>query len=420
MPPDPSKQQQIQNKLKEIAARLGKESNTAEVHGGMVAAPTFQGPAQVPVVVQPVQTQTNQFAAFPPQPMQTNQLASFPPQPGMIPNQWTAVTTTPNASGGWQNVQSTETRLPASFAPVTAFSGPAPVPMNSSSFPAPKPIEVTEHKPKLKSEPVTVHVSVNSEKDEEFKQQTNSLVHPSRARRTGGGTKRSSPVSRRPRYASKSPPPRRRSPRRSPRKRPRYRSRSGSRRRSRSPRRRRGRSRSPKGRRRSRSPKRSKPSKSRSPRRKRSVSKSRSPPLALAVKKERKYTSESPEKPKKKPKSASPPSRRRNSSPPRRKRSSRSPPSRRRNSTKARRPRSRTPPRRRRSYRDDRDRRRDRGDRNDRVRGAWSSDKFKTDEKGHFGTRGGFRRTNSPDVWKHDKFEEMFGDELKREVKSER
>jgi len=416
MPPDPSKQQQIQNKLKEIAARLGKESNTAEAHGGMAPPPTFQGPAQVPVV-QTMQTQTNQFAAFPPQPMQTNQMASFPPQPGMIPNQWTAVRTDPNASGGWQNVQSTETRLPASFAPVIPFSGPAPVPMNSSSFPAPKPIEVTEHKPKLKSEPVTVHVSVNSEKDEEFKQQTNSLVHPSRARRTGGAPKRSSPVSRRPRYASKSPPPRRRSPGRSPRNRPRYRSRSGSKRRSRSPRRRRGRSRSPRGRRRSRSPKRSKPSKSRSPRKKRSVSKSRSPPVA--VKKERKYTSESPEKPKKKSKSASPPSRKRNSSPPRRKRS-RSPPSRRMNSTKKRRLRSRTPPRRRRSYRDDRDRRQDRGDRNDRVRGAWSSDKFKTDEKGHFGTRGGFRRTNSPQVWKHDKFEEMFGDEMKREVKSER
>lgn len=414
MPPDPSKQQQIQNKLKEIAARLGKESNTAEVHGGMAPPPTFQGPAQVPVV-QPMQTHTNHFAAFPPQPMQTNQLASFPPQPGMIPKQWAPVLTDPNASGGWQNVQSTETRLPASFAPVIPFSGPAPVPMNSSSFPAPKPIEVTEHKPKLKSEPVTVHVSVNSEKDEEFKQQTNSLVHPSRARRTGGAPKTSSAVSRRPRYASKSPPPRRRSPRRSPRKRPRYRSRSSSKRRS--PRRRRGRSRSPRGRRRSRSPKRSKPSKSRSPRRKLSVSKSKSPPVA--VKKERKYTSESPEKPKKKSKSASPPSRKRSSSPPRRKRS-RSPPSRRMHSTKERRPRSRTPPRRRRSYRDDRNRRQDRGDRNDRVRGAWSSDKFKTDEKGHFGTRGGFRRTSSPEVWKHDKFEELFGDEMKREVKSER
>ena len=83
-------------------------------------------------------------------------------------------------TGGWQNVQSTETRLPSSFAPVIPYQGPAPTPAVAQSFPAPTPVEVIEHQP-LKTEPVAVHVVVNPEKEEEFKKQANSLIHPARA-----------------------------------------------------------------------------------------------------------------------------------------------------------------------------------------------------------------------------------------------
>merc|ERR1719361_904973 len=154
---------------------------------------------------------TNQLASFPPQPPQTNQFASFPPQPA----QWTAVQEAPQ-SGGWQNVQSTETRLPSSFAPVTQFQSAPHLLQQQQSFPAP--VQVTEHQPAqvqvqpLKTEPVTVHVSVNSEKDEEFQNKTNSTIHPSRQNKSalggssGGGKRRSAPPSSR----RRSPPSRRR------------------------------------------------------------------------------------------------------------------------------------------------------------------------------------------------------------------
>merc|ERR550534_3543668 len=110
---DTQKQQQIQDKIKLIQAKLTQETRQYEQTAAIVqqgAQPSFQGPAP-----------TNQFASFPPTAPAFPQGAGFPAQTQN--SQWTVVSDNTQASGGWQNVQSAaggtvaatnETRLPSS------------------------------------------------------------------------------------------------------------------------------------------------------------------------------------------------------------------------------------------------------------------------------------------------------------------